>query len=257
MERPAGSQDCPNDDPRERMRPQRRVRATTAPGLGVFVRLGAWAAAGASALRRRAGHGAQGTAGVPRHPAKPGASTPGEQWASHRAVLYARGEALGAHAASGAKSATLVVFEQLDLPELDAVFGARVARGLAASFERKLKVLAGEKGTALRTGPTCWAVLLPSCDGEGALAAVKEALGAGMAVEAEAADDEVLLVPRVAMRTLHDDATPMRAVYKELLDQIVRLHAQELRREEYLRREREWHSRPSRLEVAGRGAASM
>lgn len=224
--------------------------------LFLLLLLGACAAAGAWALRRRAAHSAQGAAGASCYPAQLRAGTPQELWASHRAGLYERGDALAVRAAAGAKPSTLVMFEQLDLPELHAVFGARAGRRLAASFERKLTALAGEKGTALRTGPTCWAVLLPSHDADGALAAVREALGTGMAVEAEAADDELLLVPRVAMRTFHDDATPMRTVYQELRERIVRVHAQELRREEYLRRERESHTRPSGLDLARRGATT-
>ncbi|HEY0822999.1 MAG TPA: hypothetical protein VGD76_04365, partial [Ramlibacter sp.] len=111
-------------------------------------------------------------------------------------------------------------------------------------------------GVALRTGPTCWAVLLPLQDGDGALAAVKEALGTGMAVEGDAADDEVLLVPRMAVRTLRDDTIPMRTAYRDLREQISRAHAHELRREEYLRRERESHSRAHGLELARRAATT-
>lgn len=210
--------------------------------LLLLVLLGVCIAGGLSVLRQRAARSAQGAPRASRYPAPIRAGTPQEQWASHRAALYARGDAMRARAMAGAEPATLVVFEQVDLPELHAVFGALAAQRLAAGFERKLKVLAGEEGLAVRTGPTCWAVLLPSYGGDGALAAVKETLGTGMAVEADAEDDELLLVPRIALLTLHDATTTMRMVYQELCEQITALHAHEMRRAAYLRRERESHS---------------
>jgi esterase/lipase len=90
-------------------------------------------------------------------------------------------------------------------------------------------------------------VLLPGHDAKATVAAVKNAMGAGLAVEA---GEEILLVPRIAMHSIGEQAAPMRAIYREMREKIRNAQAVELQREEYLRRERESYTRPSTLAEA-------
>lgn len=172
-----------------------------------------------------------------------------QRWASQRAALYQRGDTMVAEAILSGDPVTVLVFEQVDLPELHAIFGGAAAHALVASFSTKLALLAGPRGVALRTDATSWAVLLPGHDEERALAAVRNTMGQGLAVEADTGEDEdeTLLVPRLALHTVGQRVAPLRAIYRELQEKIQRAHALELRRQEYLRRERESHSRPASL----------
>lgn len=170
-----------------------------------------------------------------------------ERWASHRAALYQIGDGLALEAQRSGRPMTVVVFEQVDLPELHEVFGAEAVQAVVADFTAKLKVLAGAGGLAVRADATTWAVLLPGHDAEGTVAAVKNAMGAGLAVEA---GEEILLVPRIAMHAIGERAATMRAIYREMREKIRNAHVSELKREAYLRRERESYTRPSTLAEA-------
>ena len=179
-------------------------------------------------------------------PAAP--ATPEERWASNRAALYQVGDTMAAEATRSGERMTVLVFEQADLPELHAIFGTAAARAVVAEFSGKLKELAGARGVSVRTNATSWAVLLPGHDQAGAVAAVKRTLGASLAVEAAVGDEEILLVPRLAMHTPGQRTATMRSIYRELCEKIQRAHAHEQMREDYLRRERERHSHPARLQ---------
>jgi GGDEF domain-containing protein len=170
-----------------------------------------------------------------------------ERWASHRAAFYRIGDGLALEAQRTRAPMTVVVFEQGDLPELRDVFGAEAVQAVVADFTAKLKVLAGASGLAVRADATAWAVLLPGHDAKATVAAVKNAMGAGLAVEA---GEEILLVPRIAMHSIGEQAAPMRAIYREMREKIRNAQAVELQREEYLRRERESYTRPSTLAEA-------
>jgi GGDEF domain-containing protein len=170
-----------------------------------------------------------------------------ERWASHRAALYQIGDSLALEAQRSGEPMTVVVFDQVDLPELHEVFGAEAVQAVVAEFGAKLKVLAGARGLAVRADATTWAVLLPDHDADATVAAVKNAMGAGLAVEA---GEEILLVPRIAMHAIGERAAPMRAIFREMREKIRDAHTIELKREEYLRRERESYTRPSTLAAA-------
>jgi GGDEF domain-containing protein len=171
-----------------------------------------------------------------------------ERWASNRAALYELGDTMVEESVRSDQPMSVVVFEQVDLPELHAIFGSAAAHRVVAEFGARLKLLAAPGGVAVRTDATSWAVLLPGHDNDTAMAAVKRALGKSLAVEADAGEDEILLVPRIAMHTVGNRVASMRSIYRELREKIQRSHEHELLRQDYLRRERESHSRPARLE---------
>jgi GGDEF domain-containing protein len=168
-----------------------------------------------------------------------------ERWASHRAAVYELGDTMISEAAARRQPVTVLMFEQGDLPELHALFGSSAARAVASAFGARLRQLAGSGGAAVRSEGSTWTVVLPGHGAERALAAVQRVLGPGLATEVEVDGEEIVLVPRMAIHTVAADASPMLHIYREMRGKIDRAHALELRRQEYLRRERESHSRPA------------
>lgn len=157
-------------------------------------------------------------------------------------AIYASGDTFIAAANARGKPTSILIFEQVDLPELHAIFGPAATAATVAKFNRTLTYLAGANGLAARLGPTTWAVLLPGHDTESVLNRVKGSLGQGLATEVEGSE-EILLVPRIAVHTVTiEKAAPMRQICDELHEQVIRGWKLELRREDYLRRERESHS---------------
>lgn len=215
-----------------------------AKALGLLACLGAMALA--AAKRWRAARQDLEVAGADSQSPQPAPATPQERWAGNRAALYQVGDSMVADAARDGGDLSLVVFEQVDLPELHAVFGGGAAQALVAEFSRRVKELAGPRGVAVRADATCWAVLLP-LDEDRALAAVRRALGPHLATEVDVGGEEILLVPRIALHTVGQRVAPMRSVLHELRLKIRRAQELEQLREDYLRRERESHSRPAPL----------
>ena len=170
-----------------------------------------------------------------------------ERWASRRAAVYELGDNMISDAAARGAPVTVVMFEQADLPELHALFGSAAARALASAFGARLRQLVGSGGLAVRSEGSTWTVVLPGHGAEQALAAVRRVLGPGLATEVEVDGEEIALVPRMATHTVGAQAWPMLHIYREMRGKIDRAHALEQRRQEYLRRERESHSRPSPL----------
>jgi GGDEF domain-containing protein len=173
-----------------------------------------------------------------------------ERWASHRAAVYQLGDTMISEAAARGEPVTVVMFEQGDLPELHALFGSAAARALASAFGARLRQLVASGGVAVRSEGSTWTVLLPGHGRERALAAVQRALGRTLATEIEVDGEEIVLVPRMATHTVGAEAAPMLHIYREMRARIERAHALELRRQEYLRRERESQSRPAPLAAA-------
>jgi len=168
--------------------------------------------------------------------------------ASQRTALYQFGDALIANAHGAGEPLTVLVFDQVDLPELHAIFGGVAARELVAKFQQKLQALAGARGLALRSDPTAWTVLLPGLDSDAAVAAAQRILGRSLATEVECDGEDLPLIPRLAVYTVGREVSPMRHIYREMCEKIARAHALELQREEYLRRERErYTTRPAPL----------
>jgi GGDEF domain-containing protein len=178
-----------------------------------------------------------------------------ERWAANRAALYEVGDTMVAEALRSGEPMSVVVFEQVDLPELHAIFGSAAAQALVERFNAKLKLLAGSRGVALRAGATTWAVLLPGRDSGAAMRVLGKVLGPSLAVEAAVEDEELLLVPRVCVHPVGSGAESMRSIYREMREKIRRAHEHELLRQDYLRRERESHSRPAPLLSALAAAA--
>jgi hypothetical protein len=181
----------------------------------------------------------------PRHAgrwSRPGHHHP---YGRHEAALHQFGDTMIADAHAAGRPLTVLVFEQADLPELHVLFGGEAARTVAARFNQKLQVLAGARGLAIRSDATTWTVLLPGLDKTQAVDAVQRVFGPSLAVDLESEGEEILLVPTMEVRTVAREIAPMRRIYQEMRGRIEGTLGRQRRREEFLRRERERHSRPA------------
>ena len=187
------------------------------------------------------------TATSPRHAGR--WSRPGHRhpYGRHQAALHQFGDTMIADAQAAGHPLTVLVFEQADLPELHALFGSEAARTVTAKFNQKLQALAGARGLAIRSDATTWTVLLPGLDNAQAVDAVERVFGRSLAVDVECEGEEILLVPTMEVRTVSREAAPMHRIYQEMRGRIEGTLGRQRRREEFLRRERERHSRPARL----------
>ena len=139
---------------------------------------------------------------------------------------------------------SVVVFDCADLLEVRAIYGSRIARKLIERIARKLSVLSADRGLAARTGPAEFSVVLPGMSREKALAAIQRVLGNPMRIELDAGDSEIVLVPGFLVETAGSDTASVEELHGELRRELARLQQNEQRRQNYLQRERERHSRP-------------
>lgn len=167
--------------------------------------------------------------------------------------LLAYGEEL--LASRGQQAATLAVFDCSDLLEVRQIYGSRVARTLLQRLSRKLAAIAGERGLAARTGPAEFAVLLPGAGRERALQALQQVLGVPSRIEYEAGDSEIMLVPDFLLGPVGEDEDDLAGLHRALSRKLAWVREQEARRQSYLRRERERHSRPLPLQDDGAAPA--
>ncbi len=168
--------------------------------------------------------------------AHPGADsrTPGSAYAAHRAALWERGDAMIAAACARGNRLSVVMFDQVDLPELHALFGGAAARAVVSKFNKKVLQLAGSSGLPVRCGPTTWTLLLPKASEEAAIAELHSVFGSGLAVESDGS--ELLLVPRIAVRTVGGEPVTMRQLHEDMSGEIQRAHQRDLRRQSSSRR---------------------
>lgn len=142
---------------------------------------------------------------------------------------------------------TVLVFDLHDLPELECVFGTQAARRAIDHAMARLQRIAGTDGTVLRTDPTRFTVLLPDTDREDTLDLLRDAFGQSCSLELETDDEDLLLVPEFAIRILSTETLPLAEIHHGLCCEIQQARAREQRRQDYLQRERESHSRPMAL----------
>lgn len=138
----------------------------------------------------------------------------------------------------------VAVFDCSDLLEVRDIYGSRTARKLMACIAHKLTSLTMDQGLAARTGPAEFTVVLPGMGREKALAAIARILGAPLRIELDAGDSEIVLVPNFLVESAGADTESVEELYEELRCDLARMEHDEQRRQHYLQRERERHSRP-------------
>ncbi|WP_167772830.1 GGDEF domain-containing protein [Ramlibacter humi] len=147
---------------------------------------------------------------------------------------------------SAGRPAAVAVFDCNDLLEIQRIYGTRIGRGMVSRVVRQLGLLAGERGFAARTGPAEFTVVLPGAGRERVLAAVQQAFGTPTRVEYDFRDSEIMVVPNVLIG-IAGEGEDVGALQAALSRRLQWDRAYEERRLDYLRRERERHSRPAEL----------
>lgn len=142
---------------------------------------------------------------------------------------------------------SIVVFHFSDLPELQIVYEGQVPWDLGPTIEKMLQSVAPTKGAVVRTGPTTFTVLLPNFDTRRTLRAVYEAFGKACCLEFAEGDSEMLLLPDYVVKTVRRGSESVEDVYQVLYGDLIKAQLHTERRQLYLRRERESHTRPMTL----------
>jgi GGDEF domain-containing protein len=168
----------------------------------------------------------------------------------HRLAQFAAGDRMLRAAANAGSPITVVLVELHDLPELEYLFGARVARTAVAKTSASLRQMAGGNGLVLQIDAMTSAVLLPELEAEGARARMHSSFGRLCCVEFESDGEDIVLVPDVALKTVEGKSVSFERLYRALRKELEDTRAQAQRRDRYLQRERESHSRPMELAAA-------
>lgn len=142
---------------------------------------------------------------------------------------------------------SIAVFEFSDLPELQIVYEGQVPRDLGPTIEKRLRSVAATKGAVVRTGPITFTVLLPNFDTRSTLRAVYGAFGKACCLEFAEGGSEMLLLPDYLVKTIRRGTESVEDVYQVLHGDLLKAQRHTERRQLYLRRERESHTRPMTL----------
>lgn len=168
-------------------------------------------------------------------------------WESHTQAMLAAGARLVTRARRDDEPLSIAVFDISDLPELETVFGAQVAREVMTQVVFRLQGLASSKGLVMRTDATVFTVLMPGFGRDRAHQTIETGMGSPCCIELDAGEHEIVLVPDFKVHTMRPDSGPLAGVYADLRHDISQAQKLERRRQRYLQRERESHTRPMEL----------
>lgn len=152
-------------------------------------------------------------------PARVAAPDDQNGWRLHKDPMFKVGEEMLRQSRRDNQPLSVLVFGLRDLPELECVFGSRVAKKAVAKMTAKLERMATSKGLALRTDPTIFTVLLPGVGRDSARAGIHAMLGQPCCIEFDAGDDEIVLVPEFMVQTVCDTES-LQEVYEGLCSDI-------------------------------------
>ncbi len=165
----------------------------------------------------------------------------------NRSGLLERGGAMLAACRAQGRPASMVLLDCSDLIEVRSIYGNRISRILMSRVVRDLRTIAGEHGLAFRSGAAEFTLLMPGMNRARALQAVHKVLGRTPRVEMDTGDDEIVMVPDLAVQEDEDESSTIGQMHEKLRAYLDSLHELEMRRQQYLTRERERHSRPMGL----------
>jgi GGDEF domain-containing protein len=168
-------------------------------------------------------------------------------WRQHRQAMLKAADRLLARARSESQPMTMAVFDLEDLPEMESVFGAIVTREVVAQVVFRLKGIVGSRGLVIRTDATVFTLLMPGYGRDRAHHAIERTMGNPCCIELDADDHEIVLVPDFKVHTFRAGSESVEQVYIELRRAISEAQHREQRRQRYLQRERESHTRPTEL----------
>lgn len=170
-----------------------------------------------------------------------------KSWDLDQDAMFKIGNEMLGRSSRDDRPLSVVVFDLSDLPELECIFGVQAAKEIIAETAARLQGLVTRRGLAVRTGATVFTVLLPGVGHDEALDLISAALGQPCCIELEAGrGDEIMLVPEFMVRTVFGHAVSIRETFESLCRDIAQTRLDEERRNKYLERERESHSRPTK-----------
>lgn len=176
-------------------------------------------------------------------------AVPRKRWEQNQQAMLNAGNKMLARSRSENQPLSVAVFDLDDLPELESVFGAAVAREVMTQVALRLQGMAGTRGLAIRTDATVFTVLMPGLGRDRAQQAIERTMGSPCCIELDAGDHEIVLVPDFKLQTLQPDSPALAQVYAQLRHEISAAQHVERRRQRYLQRERESHTRPMDLQA--------
>jgi GGDEF domain-containing protein len=168
----------------------------------------------------------------------------------NKAGFAAHGDPLLAACRRDKRPLSVAVFDCADLLEVREIYGSRIARKLTMRIVRKLNRLSADHGLAARTGPAEFTVVLPGMSRDKALAAIARVMGSPMRIELDAGDSEIVLVPGFLVQEAEPGTSCVSQMHEALRSELALIGHKEQRRQRYLQRERERHSRPMGLSAA-------
>jgi GGDEF domain-containing protein len=181
----------------------------------------------------------------PARPAKP------RSWEQYKQAMLGAGDKMLARSRSENQPLSVAVFDLNDLPELESVFGAAITRKVVTQVALRLQGMASTKGLVIRTEATVFTVLMPGFGRDRAHQAIERTMGSPCCIELDADEHEIVLVPDFKVHTFRPDSAPLAQVYADLRRDISAAQQVERRRQRYLQRERESHTRPMELQAQG------
>ncbi|MEP6790867.1 MAG: GGDEF domain-containing protein [Ramlibacter sp.] len=167
----------------------------------------------------------------------------------NRAGLLAHGDELLDACRREQRGLSMAVIDCSDLLEVRAIYGNQVSRKLLERIVRKLEAAAGERGFAARTGVAEFTLVLPMSRDK-ARHAIRRVLGNPARIELDAGDSEIVLVPDIVVESASPETKSTSVLYQALSLDLAHMKENEQRRQHYLQRERERHSRPMSLPFA-------
>ena len=141
---------------------------------------------------------------------------------------------------------SVVVLEFSDLREVRQIYDVQTCNRLIAKVVRKLDAVAGLGGLAGRTGMTQFTVVIQEPPAK-ARERLRRILGKPARIEFETSDSEIVLVPELMLASTSRDTESVQCVWLQMCKELARARMDEARRQDYLQRERERHSRPMAL----------
>lgn len=161
--------------------------------------------------------------------------------------LSRAGEQVLRQARQEGRPVSLVVLDFSDLLEVRSIYGREISRKVHERVVAKMKAIAGSRGLVARTSKSQFTVLVPGAGRERVQEAVQRVLGKPSRVEFDAGGSEIVLVPDILCEMAAPDVETVDELYGEVARSLAELRAREMRRQHYLQRERERHSRPMSL----------